>query len=235
MNNLSAAIYFTSQGIPFLQAGEEMLRTKIKGGTFDENSYKSPDSVNSLKWATLEEEEYRNVYEYYKGLIAFRKEHAALRLTNAQDVEQNIRAVDGLPANVTAFEINGGVNGEASDGLFVIFNPNNQTEEVALPDGVWDVYVNHEKAGTEVLATIADKASVEPISALVLVKGTGTAVSQDTSADEGTEANADAGQDAADTGKDASGSSSAPIVAGVVVVALAAAAGGFVAVKKKNK
>ncbi len=240
MNNLSAAIYFTSQGIPFLQAGEEMLRTKIKGGTFDENSYKSPDSVNSLKWTTLEEEEYSNVYEYYKGLIAFRRAHAALRLTNAQDVEQNIRAVDGLPANVTAFEINGGVNGETSDGLFIIFNPNNQAEEVALPDGVWDVYVNHEKAGTEVLATIADKASVEPISALVLVKGTGTAVSQDTSVDEDTaatdaETNADAGRDAADTEKDASGSGSAPIVVGVVVVALAAAAGGFVAVKKKNK
>ena len=242
MNNLSAAIYFTSQGIPFLQAGEEMLRTKISGGTFDENSYKSPDSVNSLKWSTLEEEEYQNVYAYYKGLIAFRKEHAALRLTNAQDVEQNVKAVEGLPANVTAFEINGGVNGETSDGLFVIFNPNEQVEEVELPEGVWDVYVNHEKAGTEVLATIADgKASVEPISALVLVKGTGEAVSRDeqnessdtdTASDESTESGA--GQEAADTEKEASGKNIAPIIA-VVVVALGAVVGGIVAVKKKNK
>lgn len=243
MNNLSAAIYFTSQGIPFLQAGEEMLRTKISGGTFDENSYKSPDSVNSLKWSTLEEEEYQNVYAYYKGLIAFRKEHAALRLTNAQDVEQNVKAVEGLPANVTAFEINGGVNGETSDGLFVIFNPNEQVEEVELPEGVWDVYVNHEKAGTEVLATIADgKASVEPISALVLVKGTGEAVSRDeqnessdtdTASDESTESGA--GQEAADTEKEASGKNNAPIIAVVVVVALGAVVGGIVAVKKKNK
>ncbi|MDE6167373.1 MAG: type I pullulanase, partial [Acetatifactor sp.] len=80
MNNLAAVIYMTSQGIPFMQAGEEMLRTKLKaGGTFDENSYASPDSVNSLKWDTLDEEEYKNVFEYYKGLIAFRKAHAALR------------------------------------------------------------------------------------------------------------------------------------------------------------
>ena len=55
MNNLSAAIYMTAQGIPFLQAGEEMLRTKIDAsGGFVENSYNSPDSVNSIKWDTLE-------------------------------------------------------------------------------------------------------------------------------------------------------------------------------------
>ena len=63
MNNLSAAIYMTAQGIPFLQAGEEMLRTKIDAsGGFLENSYNSPDSVNSIKWDTLEDETYQNVY-----------------------------------------------------------------------------------------------------------------------------------------------------------------------------
>ena len=59
MNNLSAAIYMTAQGIPFLQAGEEMLRAKIDAsGDFVENSYNSPDSVNSIKWDTLEDETY---------------------------------------------------------------------------------------------------------------------------------------------------------------------------------
>ena len=63
MNNLSAAIYMTAQGIPFLQAGEEMLRAKIDAsGDFVENSYNSPDSVNSIKWDTLEDEAYQNVY-----------------------------------------------------------------------------------------------------------------------------------------------------------------------------
>ena len=55
MNNLSAAIYMTAQGIPFLQAGEEMLRTKIDASGGFGNSYNSPDSVNSIKWDTLEE------------------------------------------------------------------------------------------------------------------------------------------------------------------------------------
>ena len=171
MNNLSASIYMTAQGIPFLQAGEEMLRTRIDAsGGFVENSYNSPDSVNSIKWDTLEDETYQNVYHYYKGLIAFRKAHAALRLTNAADVNANITSVDGLDENVLAFRINGGVNGETSDGIFVIFNPNRAETSVALPDGAWDVCVNADHAGTDALTTVAGSVSVEPISAMVLVK-----------------------------------------------------------------
>ncbi|MDE7029093.1 MAG: hypothetical protein K2P63_03845, partial [Lachnospiraceae bacterium] len=237
MNNLAAAVYLTSEGIPFMQAGEEMLRSKLKaGGTFDENSYKSPDSVNSLKWSTLEEEEYQNVYAYYKGLIAFRKAHAALRLTNAEDVKQNVTPVDGLPANVVALSINGGVNGKTSDGLFVIFNPNNQVEEIPLPEGTWDVYVNGEKAGTEVLATITDgKASVEPISALVLVQSDSAPSAADTdSAAQGEAAESQsAPAESADSASAASGNNTG-VVIGVVAAALAAAAIAFAAKKKKG-
>ncbi len=135
-----------------------------------ENSYNSPDSVNSIKWDTLEDETYQNVYNYYKGLIAFRKAHAALRLTNADDVNANITSVDGLDENVLAFRINGGVNGETSDGIFVIFNPNSTETSVTLPDGAWDVCVNADHAGTEALTTVSGSVSVEPISAMVLVK-----------------------------------------------------------------
>lgn len=181
MNHLSAAIYMTAEGIPFIHAGEEMLRTKLKAsGEYDENSYSSPDSVNSLKWDTLNEEEYQNTYHYYKGLIAFRKAHPALRMTNAKDVAANITAVEGLDANVTAFDIKGGANGDSAAGMFFIFNPNKEETTVTLPDGVWDVYINGEKAGTEILETITDgKATVAPISALVLVKGDGTAKAGD--------------------------------------------------------
>lgn len=173
MNNLSAAIYMTAQGIPFMQAGEEMLRSKIKAsGEYDENSYASSDAVNSLKWDTLNEEEYQNTYQYYKGLIAFRKEHPALRMTTAEDVEANMTAVEGLDANVTAFKIKAGANGDSAQGMFIIFNPNEEETKVALPDGVWDVYINGEKAGTEVLETISNgTATVAPISAMVLIKG----------------------------------------------------------------
>ncbi len=169
MNNLAAAIYMTSQGIPFMQAGEELLRSKPKAsGGFDENSYASSDAVNSLKWNDLDNKEYQEVLDYYKGLIAFRKEHAALRMTNAADVKANITAVENLDKNVMAFQINGGVNGETADNLFVIFNSNETETEIELPEGKWNVYINGEKAGTEVLKTVKGKVKVAPISAMVL-------------------------------------------------------------------
>ena len=169
MNNLAAAIYMTSQGIPFVHAGEEMLRSKPKAsGGFDENSYASPDSVNKLKWDDLSNKEYQDVYAYYQGLIAFRKEHAALRMTTAQDVKQNITTLTGLDDNVMAFQINGGVNGEVADNLFVIFNSNETETEITLPEGKWNVYIDDEQAGTEVLRTVKGTVKVAPISALVL-------------------------------------------------------------------
>ncbi len=176
MNNLAAAIYLTAEGTPLMQAGEEFLRTKKNAsGGFEENSYASSDSVNSLKWATLEEEEYQNVYQYYKGLIAFRKDHPVLRLTDAKDVAAHVTPVEGLDANVTAFAITGGVNGETADNMYVIFNPNQEETKVTLPDGTWSVYINGEKAGTESLGEVSGEATVDPISALVLIKsGDGT-------------------------------------------------------------
>ena len=173
MNNLAAAIYMTSQGIPFMQAGEEMLRTKPNAdGTLNENSYNASDEVNSIKWSTLDDPEYAKVFEYYKGLIAFRKAHPILRLSSADDVNSAVKMVGGLPSNVLAFEIAGGLNGETAQGLYVIFNATTQTQTVSLPAGyTWNVYVNGEKAGTEVLGTVSGEAEVAPISAMVLVRG----------------------------------------------------------------
>ena len=177
MNNLAAAIYMTAEGIPFMQAGEEMLRTKTNDdGSFNENSYNASDSVNCLKWATLEEEEYSAVYEYYKGLIAFRKAHGALRLTSAEQVQENVTAVEDLPAGVVAMQINGGVNGEVSDGLFIVFNASGDAQQITLPEGTWNVCVDGEHAGTETLDTITDgSVTVAPISAMALVKAGGPA------------------------------------------------------------
>ena len=171
MNNLSAAIVMTSQGIPFFQAGEEMLRSKPTGdGKFDHNSYKSSDEINNIKWDDLNNETYMDTVNYYKGLIEFRKAHPALRMTSADDVKANVTAMKGLESNVLAFHINGGVNGEPSDGLFVIFNPRKAATTVELPEGDWTIYVNGEDAGTTALGTANGSVTVDEISAMVLVK-----------------------------------------------------------------
>lgn len=178
MNNLAAAVYLTAEGVPFMQAGEEFLRSKVKGdGTFDENSYSSTDFVNSLKWDNLDDETHAKVFDYYKGLIAFRKAHAALRLSDAADVTANVKPVEDLGDKLVAFEVNGGINGETSDGIYLVFNANQEEKEVTLPDGNWDVCINGEQAGTEPIETITDgRLTVAPISAMVLVKNDGTQV-----------------------------------------------------------
>ena len=171
MNNLAAAIYMTAQGIPFMQAGEEMLRTKVKeDGTFDHNSYSSPDSVNSLKWNTLEDEAYYDVFEYYKGLVAFRKAHPVLRLTTADDVAKYVRAVRGMASNVSAYSITGGPEGEKTDAMYIVFNANPDSVQITLPEGKWNVYIDGEDAGTEILRTVSGTVEVAGISAMVFVQ-----------------------------------------------------------------
>ena len=172
MNNLAAAIYFTAMGIPLMQAGEEMLRTKVdEKGAFVENSFKSSDFVNSIKWDTLDEPEYRKVYEYYRGLIAFRKAHGALRLATPEEVTASVTPVRGLEKNVIAMKIKGGINGETAKEIFLIFNPNKTATTVALPDGTWQVCVNEELAGTGVLETVTcGWVNVAPVSAKILIR-----------------------------------------------------------------
>ena len=170
MNNLAAAIYMTSQGVPFIHAGEEMLRSKpLESGGYDHNSYSSSDAVNSLKWDDLNKAEYQAVFSYYQGLIAFRKAHAALRMTDAAEVAEKITQIQTADSKVLAFHIAAGANGETND-LFVIFNPLKDSISVELPAGDWTIFVNGEKAGVESLGTASGTVSVDAISAMVLVK-----------------------------------------------------------------
>lgn len=190
MNNLSAAIYMTAQGIPFVHAGEEMLRTKVNAdGSFNENSYNATDEVNNIKWNTLEDPVYADVVDYYKGLIAFRKAHPVLRLTTAEDVEKYVSVVDMEDANVTAFSVAGGLEGETADAMYIVFNPNKEAKEITLPEGEWHVCINGETAGVESLEKVSGTATVDAISALVLVQGD---VAESTGSGNGDAANANA-------------------------------------------
>ena len=183
MNLLSGAIVLTSQGIPFFQAGEELLRSKPtdeSGTSFDENSYRSSDAINSIKWDAKETN--RDVFEYYKGLIAFRKEHSALRMTTAEEIKTNLTFLEGLPENVVGYTIDNSPNAEIAKSICIIFNANNAATPVNVPEGSWNVYVRGDQAGTEIIETIEGGSfTVDPISALVLVKEeNGKEVSKDT-------------------------------------------------------
>ncbi len=171
-NNLAAAYYITAQGVPFIHAGEEMLRSKPSvdaenNFVFDHNSYSSGDGVNSFKWAELGNELNAASYEYYKGLIAFRKAHPALRMTEQAEILSAMSALNTGSDNVIAI-LNKGGNGEEAEILTVI-NAGTDTT-VTLPEGQWNVYVNATTAGTEVIETVEGTVSVAGTSAMILVK-----------------------------------------------------------------
>jgi len=168
MNLLSAAIIMTSQGIPFFQAGEEFLRSKPlneESTRFDDNSYASPDKVNSLKWDLITEN--REVVEYYRGLIEFRKTHHALRMTKKKDMNNHLHFLKWLDYNVIAFIL----THPTEDDIYVVFNANKTPKQVQVPDGEWKVYVKGKKAGNEVLdINTGGIVVVEPISTVIMVK-----------------------------------------------------------------
>lgn len=166
MNNLAAAFTILSQGIPLMQAGEEMLRTKPgKKGSFEHNSYRSPDRVNSLKWEDLEKEEYQRNVEYYKGLIAFRKAHPSLRLTTRDAVRKQVHPVRMENPHVVAFHIEG-----KSHDIFAVFNADTHDFMARLPQGHWDVNIHDKTAGTTCMKKAENWVHVAPLSATVLTR-----------------------------------------------------------------
>lgn len=166
MNLLAAAIMFTCQGIPFLQAGEEFLRSKPlneEGTAFDDNSYRSSDAINSLKWDNVTVN--REVVEYYKGLIAFRKAHRGLRMAEAEELRENLRFLDWTQPNVVTFIISNNTEGD----ICVILNGNNEARTVTIPKGDWRIYARGKVAGTKALGVSpGGDVTVEAISALIL-------------------------------------------------------------------
>lgn len=171
MTKLTASITIMSQGVPFIHNGEEILRTKTnEDGSINSNSYNSSDDVNAIKYSTLENEVYVDTYNYYKGLIAFRKAHAGLRMTTSQMVEENFTVMENTPNGVVACVIAGGANGEASDGIYMVFNATDNDVTVDLPEGVWNVYVNAEKAGVEPISSETGSVTVKAMSCMILSK-----------------------------------------------------------------
>lgn len=165
MNLLAAAIVLTSQGIVFFQSGEEFLRSKplnAEGTAFDENSYRSPDAINSLKWdnVTINSE----VVNYYKGLIAFRKAHGGLRMSKAEELRERLRFLNWTQPNIVTFIIS-----DVTEDICVILNANTEAKTVTIPMGDWRIYARGKVAGTKVLGvTPGGEVVVEAISALIL-------------------------------------------------------------------
>jgi pullulanase len=146
MAMLAQAIVMTSQGIPFLEGGAEMLRTK--GG--DANSYKSDDSVNAFDWTR--KAKYRVVFDYVKGLIRMRRCHPAFRMTSADQIRKALSFLRVEPG-LLVFRIDGEVAGDSWRDIVVVYNARRHGLRVDLPEGrgPWRIAVGGMSAGTEPL------------------------------------------------------------------------------------
>ena len=143
-----ASLLFLAQGTPFIQAGQEFLRSKDG----DPNSYRSPDSVNSIKWGERAKE--ATTVAYYKGLIALRKAHPAFRQSSPTVIAKIVKFLSA-PNDVLAYSIDGKAVKDSWATIVVASNPNASAKKVVLPaKATWLVKVLNDKAGVATLQTL---------------------------------------------------------------------------------
>ncbi|MFP4661813.1 MAG: type I pullulanase [Halanaerobiales bacterium] len=163
IDRLAQGIVFTSQGIPFIHGGEEILRTKYG----NHNSYNAGDIINQIKW------ERKNIYYstfcYYKGLIDIRRNHPAFRLRNAQQIREFLSFLD-TPYNTVGFSLAEHANNDNWKTIVVFYNPNRESITFNLPfSGQWNVVVDEQRAGNDVLYTVlSNNVKVPPITMMVM-------------------------------------------------------------------
>lgn len=159
---LAQTAVFTSQGVPFMLSGEEMLRDK-KGV---HNSYKSPDSINQLPWDNMQK--YPQVFAYYQGLIALRKAHPAFRLGSAELVRQHLEFLP-VGEGLVAFRLKDNAGGDAWRDIYVVLNANKYACMVDVPEDAYTSVVAAGKVNLDgIRSTTTSKLEVPAQSALIV-------------------------------------------------------------------
>ncbi|MBS2038428.1 type I pullulanase [bacterium] len=166
MDRLAAAVLFTSQGIPFIQSGQEMLRTKHG----DDNSYNKPDSVNMIRWD--QKLENRDIVSYYQGLIGLRKSHPMFHLSTAEDIRKALRFQDS-PSKTIAYCLTDPTGRDPWKRAQVVFNASSSVQEFPVAGGKWRIYADGQSAGNQPLNNSAvklenGKLKVPPRTAVIL-------------------------------------------------------------------
>lgn len=162
LDELAQTAVFTSQGVPFMLSGEEMLRDK-KGV---HNSFNSPDSINELPWQNVQK--YPQAFSYYSNLIALRQHHPAFRLGSADIVRKHL---EFLPTQdcLVAFRLKENAGGDTWKNIIVILNSNKEAKDVTIPEGNYTVVCCDGKIDEQGLDTVkGSNVVVEGQSALIL-------------------------------------------------------------------
>lgn len=159
---LAQTAVLTSQGVPFILSGEEMLRDK-KGV---HNSYRSPDSINRLDWNNLKR--YPQVFDYYAGLISLRKQHPAFRMGSADEVRKNLCFLEA-PEGVVAYQLKNNAGGDSWKNIIVVLNSQKTPQTVDIPENTYTMVVANGKVDTNGIGLLSGKTlTVAPQSALIV-------------------------------------------------------------------
>ena len=159
---LAQTAVFTSQGVPFMLSGEELLRTKL--GVH--NSYESPDSINRLDWEN--KARYPEVFDYYKNLIALRKNHPAFRMARTVLVQQHLEFLPS-PDYTVAYRLKDHAADDSWGDIIVVLNANPEVVGIDIPDGRYTVVCCDNQIDENGLGEVSgNRVMVSPQSALII-------------------------------------------------------------------
>lgn len=177
MDKLAAAILMVSQGVPFLQCGQDFLRTKPRvlpegeqpndWNIFDENSYNSPDWTNSIKWDR--KKQYREVFDYYKELIRLRKSSYLFRMRTKEEVQEHLRFYGQPDGNLLMFSLK-----NENECFLIAINPYQEQRKFYVPESLWaqdSFRLRLDDQGRSVKTPLKEREfTVEPVSLAVYKK-----------------------------------------------------------------
>ncbi|SEO14381.1 pullulanase, type I [Paenibacillus sophorae] len=167
---LAVGIVLTSQGIPFLHAGDELLRSKYG----DHNSYRSGDAINAIRWSN--KARFLPVFQYYKNLIALRRNHPAFRLHGRQEIERSLE-IFRCDGGVVSYVLKNHAGGDSWKNIVVLINANPWEVTTGLPvcSEQWNVVVDHTRAEVAPFRKVeGTEVQLEGLSLMVLYDECGT-------------------------------------------------------------
>ena len=164
MHKLAETIVLTSQGVSFIHAGMEILRTK--NGV--ENSYNSGDSINQIDWTR--KEQYEDVFKYYKGLIALRKNHPAFRMTSTEQIQKHLEFLNYDGDNFLGYRLKDNANGDNWGEILVLLNGSGLNKTISLPTGNWTVVADGNQVNENGIRKSGSTITVPSSTAFILMK-----------------------------------------------------------------
>ena len=159
MQKLAIGIVLVSQGVPFIEGGSEICRTK-QG---NHNSYEAGDAINQFDWAAAEQ--CRDVSDWVAGMIAIRAAHPVFRMDNAADVRASCTPLQAAP--LLAWTLNGAAAKDSARQVIVVLNGDAAERQFTLPTGEWSVLADANTASATPHRSARGAISMRPYSMFV--------------------------------------------------------------------